>query len=158
MKKLLTLVLAAAMLCSVSVTAFAATDLDKNNTAGSMTVSYGVDEGYVVTIPADVWVSTTGVERELSANSVLLPDGKTLTVSVASANGFELNYAGSKIPYTVSVGSTEQTTATFTALSILSGTTSGSVKLTFKTTQADIAGATKAGNHTDTLTFTCGVN
>lgn len=157
MKKLFTLVLAVLMLCSVSVTAFA-TDLDKNHTGGSMTVSYGVDEGYVVTIPADVTVSTAGEERTLSANSVLLPDGKTLTVSVASANGFKLEYAGSKIPYTVSVGSTKQTTATFTALSILSGTTSGSVKLTFKTTQNDIDKATKAGNHTDTLTFTCGVN
>lgn len=158
MKKLFTLVLAVLMLCSVSVTAFAATDLDKNNIAGSMTVSYGVDEGYVVTIPADVTVSTAGVESTLSASNVFLPDGKTLSVSVASANGFKLNYAGSEIPYTVSVGSTQQTTATFTALSILSGTTSGSVKLTFKTTQADINNATKAGNHTDTLTFTCSVN
>lgn len=157
MKKLLTLVLAVLMLCSVSVTAFAA-DLDKGNNVGSMTVSYGVDEGYVVTIPADVTVSTDGVETTLSASNVLLPDGKTLNVSVASANGFKLEYADSKIPYTVSVGNTEQTNVTFTALSITSGTTSGSVKLTFKTTNADIAGATKAGNHTDTLTFTCGVN
>ncbi len=158
MKKLLTLVLAVMMLCSVSVTAFAATDLDKGNNVGSMTVSYGVDEGYVVTIPADVTVSTTGVETTLSASKVLLSDGKTLTVSVASANGFKLECAGSKIPYTVSVGDTEQTNATFTALSIKSGTTSGSVNLTFKTTQADINNATKAGTHTDTLTFTCGVN
>ena len=157
MKKLLSLVLAVMMLCSVSVTAFAA-DLDKGNNVGTMTVSYGVAEGYVVTIPADVSVNTAGVETTLSASSVLLPDGKTLTVSVASTNNFNLEYAGSKIPYTVSVGETKQTTATFTALSITSGTTSGSVKLTFKTTDADIAKATKSGNHTDTLTFTCGVN
>ena len=157
MKKLLSLVLAVMMLCSVSVTAFAA-DLDKGNNVGTMTVSYGVAEGYVVTIPADVSVNTAGVETTLSASSVLLPDGKTLTVSVASTNNFNLEYAGSKIPYTVSVGETQQTTATFTALSIASGTTSGSVKLTFKTTDADIANATKSGNHTDTLTFTCGVN
>lgn len=157
MKKLFTLVLAFMMLCSVSMTAFAA-DLNEGSNSGSMTVSYGVDEGYVVTIPADVTVSTAGVETNLSASKVLLPDGKTLTVSVASANGFKLEYAGSKIPYTVSVGNKEQTTATFNALSITSGTTSGSVKLTFKTTQNDIDKATKAGNHTDTLTFTCGVN
>lgn len=156
MKKLLTLVLAVMMLCSVSVTAFAA-DLDEGNNVGTMTVSYGVAEGYVVTIPADVTVSTAGVETTLSASSVLLPDGKTLTVSVASTNNFNLEYAGSQIPYTVSVGETKQTSATFTALSITSGTTSGSVKLTFKTTDADIAKATKSGNHTDTLTFTCGV-
>lgn len=156
MKKLLTLVLAVMMLCSVSVTAFAA-DLDEGNNVGTMTVSYGVAEGYVVTIPADVTVSTAGVETTLSASSVLLPDGKTLTVSVASTNNFNLKYAGSQIPYTVSVGEIKQTSATFTALSITSGTTSDSVKLTFKTTDADIAKATKSGNHTDTLTFTCGV-
>ena len=157
MKKLLSLVLAVMMLCSVSATVFAA-DLDEGSNVGSITVSYGVAEGYVVTIPADVSASTAGVETTLSASSVLIPDGKTLTVSVASTNNFNLEYAGSMIPYTVSVGETKQTTATFTALSILSGTTSGSVKLSFKTTDGDIAKATKSGNHTDTLTFTCSVN
>lgn len=157
MKKLFALALVIVMLCSASATVFAA-DLDEGNNVGTITVSYGVAEGYVVTIPADVTVSTAGVETTLSASSVLLPDGKTLTVSVASTNSFNLEYAGSKIPYTVSVGETEQTTATFTALSITSGTTSDSVTLTFKTTAEDIAKATKSGNHTDTLTFTCGVN
>lgn len=156
MKKLLALVLAVIMLCSLSVTALAAS-LNESNKVGTVTVSYGVDEGYVVTIPADVAVSTAGVEATLSASHVLLPSGKTLTVTVSSANGFKLKYESSQIPYTVSVDNTKQTTATFPALSILSGTTSGSVKLTFQTTAADIAGATKAGSHTDTLTFTCGV-
>ena len=157
MKKLLILVLAVVMLCSVSVTAFAA-DLDEDNKVGTITVSYGVAEGYVVTIPSDVNVSTAGVETSLSASSVLIPDGKTLTVSITSANNFALAYAGSTIPYTVSVGAVEQTEASFTALSIASGTTSGNVTLTFKTTDDDIASATKSGSHTDTLTFTCAVN
>ena len=157
MKKLLILVLAVVMLCSVSVTAFAA-DLDEDNKVGTVTVSYGVAEGYVVTIPTDVIVSTAGVETSLSASSVLIPDGKTLTVSVTSANNFTLAYAGSTIPYTVSVGEVEQTAASFTALSLASGTTSGDVTLTFKTTEEDVANATKSGSHTDTLTFTCAVN
>ena len=157
MKKLFTLILAVMMLCSVSVTAFAA-DLDEDNKVGTITVSYGVAEGYVVTIPSDVNVSTAGVETSLSASSVLSPDGKTLTVSITSANNFALAYAGSTIPYTVSVGAVEQTEASFTALSIASGTTSGNVTLTFKTTDDDIASATKSGSHTDTLTFTCAVN
>ena len=96
MKKLLILVLAVVMLCSVSVTAFAA-DLDEDNKVGTVTVSYGVAEGYVVTIPTDVIVSTAGVEASLSASSVLIPDGKTLTVSVTSANNFTLAYAGKNI-------------------------------------------------------------
>lgn len=157
MKKLLIIVLAVVMLCSVSVTAFAA-DLDEDNKVGTVTVSYGVAEGYVVTVPTDVIVSTAGVETSLSASSVLIPDGKTLTVSVTSANNFALANAGSTIPYTVFVGEIEQTEASFTALSLASGTTSGDVTLTFKTTEADIENATKSGNHTDTLTFTCAVN
>lgn len=156
MKKLFTLVLAVMMLCSVSVTAWAAS-LNESNKVGSVTVSYGVAEGYVVTIPADVAVSTAGVEATLSASHVLLPSGKTLTITVSSANAFKLNYAGSQIPYTVSLDNAKQTAATFPALSVPSGTTAGSVRLTFQTTAADIAGATKAGSHTDTLTFTCGV-
>lgn len=156
MKKLLALILAAAMLCSSSMAALA-TDLDGESNAGTITVSYGVDEAYVVTIPADVSVTTGGVEATLSANSVLIEDGATLTVSVESANNFHLDYAGSKIPYIVYVDGEKQTSANFTALSIESGTTSASVKLTFKTTEDYIAQATKSGNHTDSLTFTCAV-
>lgn len=157
MKKLLSLILAAMLLCSVSVTAFA-TDLNEGNNVGSITVSYGVSEGYVVTIPADVVISTTGVESALSASAVLIPDGKMLTVSVTSQNSYHLEYANSKIPYTILVDESEQTTATFTALSVVSGTTSDSVTMVFKTTDEDIAKATKSGNHTDILTFNCTIN
>ena len=90
MKKLFTLILAVMMLCSVSVTAFAA-DLDEDNKVGTVTVSYGVAEGYVVTIPTDVIVSTAGVEASLSASSVLIPDGKTLTVSVTGSKSVTSN-------------------------------------------------------------------
>ena len=157
MKKLLFLILAATLLYSISVTAWA-TDLNEGNNIGSITVSYGVSEGYVVTIPADVSISTAGVESILSASSVLIPDGKTLTVSVTSENNYHLEYADSKIPYTILVIETEQTQTTFTALSIVSGTTSDSATMVFKTTEEKVAQATKSGNHTDTLTFTCTIN
>lgn len=157
MKKLLFLILAATLLYSISVTAWA-TDLNEGNNIGSITVSYGVSEGYVVTIPADVSISTAGVESILSASSVLIPDGKTLTVSVTSENNYHLEHADSKIPYTILVDETEQTQTTFTALSIVSGTTSGSATMVFKTTEEKVAQATKSGNHTDTLTFTCTIN
>ena len=157
MKKLLSLVLAAILLCSISVTALA-TDLNEGNNVGVITVSYGVSEGYIVTIPADVSISTAGVESTLSANSVLLPDGKTLTVSVTSENNYNLEYANSTIPYTILVDGMEQTAETFIALSVISGTTSDNVTMVFKTTDENIAKATKSGNHTDTLTFTCTTN
>ena len=157
MKKILFFALAVMLFCLDPVTAFAA-DLSEGDNVGSITVSYGVSEGYVVTIPADIVISTEGVESTLSASSVLLPDGKTLTVSVTSQNDYNLEYANSKIPYAVFVDETEQTTATFNALSVSSGTTSGNVTMVFKTTDGDIAKATKSGNHTDTLTFTCTIN
>ncbi len=157
MKKLLCLALAAVLLCSFSVTIFA-DGLNEDNTVGSITVSYGVSESYVVTIPADIAISTSGVESTLSASSVLIPDGKTLTVSATTQNDFNLEYANSKIPYTILVDGTAQTDATFTALSVVSGSVSGEVTLVFKTTDADIAKATKSGNHTDVLTFNCTIN
>ena len=157
MKKLLSIVLAAVLLCSVSVTALAG-GLNEENNVGSITVSYGVSESYVVTIPANIAISTTGVESTLSASSVLIPDGKTLTVTATSQNSYNLEYTNSKIPYTVLVNGTKQTEATFTALSVVSGSTSGNATLVFKTTDEDIAKATKSGDHTDVLTFNCTIN
>ena len=157
MKKLFSIAFVFILLCTASVTVFAA-GLNEDNTVGSITVSYGVSESYVVTIPADIAISTTGVESTLSASSVLIPDGKTLTVSATSQNGYNLEYANSKIPYTVLVNGTKQTDATFTALSVVSGSTSGNATLIFKTTDEDIAKATKSGNHTDVLTFNCTIN
>ena len=157
MKKLFSVILALVLLCSASVTVFA-DGLNQENNVGSVTVSYGVSESYVVTIPADIVISTTGVESTLSASSVLIPDGKTLTVSATSKNGYNLEYANSKIPYSVLVNETKQTEATFIALSVVSGSTSGNATLVFKTTDEDIAKATKSGNHTDVLTFNCTIN
>ena len=157
MKKVLSIVFAVILLCSVSAAVFAA-DLNEGNNEGSVTVSYGVSESYVVTIPANIAISTTGVESTLSASSVLIPDGKTLTVTATSQNGYNLEYTNSKIPYTVLVNGTKQTEATFTALSVVSGSTSGNATLVFKTTDEDIAKATKSGDHTDVLTFNCTIN
>lgn len=156
MKQLISFVLVAVLVCSVSVTAFAA-ELDEGSKTGSITISYGVAEGYVVTIPADISVSEAGVESVLSASSVLIPDGKMLTVSVTSANGFCLECTGSKIPYTVSVEGAVQSSATFTALAVASGNTEGDARLTFQTSGEHIAKATKSGMHTDSLTFSCSV-
>ena len=157
MKKLFSIALVFILLCTASVTVFAA-GLNEDNTVGSITVSYGVSESYVVTIPADIAISTTGVESTLSASSVLIPDGKTLTVSVTTQNNYNLEYANSKIPYAILVNGTVQTGENFTAMSVASGTVADSVTMSFKTTDADIAKATKSGNHTDILTFNCTIN
>ena len=157
MKKMLFLILVAMLLYSFSATVLA-DDLNASDPIGITTISYDVSESYVITIPAYVVISTTGVESTLSASSVLIPDGKTLSVSITSKNNYHLEYANSKIPYTISDNETEQNTGTFIALTIESGTTSDEVILVFKTTDEAISQATKSGNHTDILTFNCTTN
>lgn len=124
---------------------------------GTMEVTYGVTEGYVITIPDSVNFSndTLTVEGEVKASNVIIPDGKSLKVSLVSANGFKLLYSGSEIVYTLKNGETEVASGD-TVLTVLAGSTglAGSTKLTFSTTTENIAAATKSGAHTDTLTFT----
>lgn len=98
------------------------------------------------------------IQRITGNNTSLLRIGIAMHV-LADTWAHQL-FVGSPNAYIndVSVGEVEQTAASFTALSLASGTTSGNVTLTFKTTDDDIANATKSGSHTDTLTFTCAVN
>lgn len=88
MKKLITVLLALAMVATMSVTAFAA-----NSTGGSTEVSFNVDPTYTVTIPATVElnkVDTEGVvtyenDYTLTAQAgVRLKKGEYIEVTVAS--------------------------------------------------------------------------
>lgn len=133
----------------------------------NVTVTYGVTEGFTVTIPANFDLSTTESEKTVSASGVLIPTGEQLTVTMSSANfettdKYRVKNDTSYIKYTVKKGAasasaTELTSNGDTILTVGAGTTSGSIKLYFSTTQTNIDAATKAGNHTDTLTFTVAV-
>jgi len=133
-------------------------------TTGNTNIQYNVDESYIVTIPENVnfnnGLSGSGT---VAASNVLLVDGKKLTVTMTSANGygtsFNLTYGdpASSIPYTIKVGNTLIQQASYPVLTVPAGTTTGSVTLTFATTAEDIAKATKSGLHQDNLTFTCAV-
>ena len=126
-------------------------------------VKYTVTEGYTVTVPADVTFTTssktgTGVVK---AENVIIANGKTLSVTVASSNGYTLKYGtdvASSVAYTVKVGDSTTALSGTTAqqvLSVAAGTTSDQVTLNFAT---DGTGFTKAGEHTDTLTFSCSIS
>lgn len=131
---------------------------------GNTSIQYNVDESYIVTIPENVnfnaGLSGSGT---VAASDVLLADGKKLTVTMTSKNGygtsFNLTYGNpvSSIPYSITVGGTPVTTNSYVVLTVPAGTTINSVALTFATTDEDIAKATKSGLHQDTLTFTCAV-
>ena len=145
-KKIITLALAAAMLSATGITAFAETT----------NVSYNVDPSYTVSIPAAVTLGDSAVEADITASDVILEDGKQIKVDLtaasntASGSTFNAKNGDSAVTYTITgdkaiaVG---DTVATFTA--------DGSKTLTFSA--ADKSGATVAGAHTETLTFTVSV-
>lgn len=160
MKKLLAFILAALMVCLMTVPAMATTTIVADRGNGSTQLSYSVTQTYTVTIPEGFDLSTTESPQVLSVSNVLIPDGKKLTVNMVSTNfdstdKYRVAYQGSYIKYSVKVGSSETALAANDTeiLALVAGTTSGSVTLKFQTTAGNIAGATKAGIHTDTLTF-----
>ena len=131
--------------------------------SGSHAVS-GNTESYIVTIPSDQTLTpdmaTTGT---VTVSECCLADGQSLSVTVRSANGYQLTDASgtSGISYTVTPenGTAFSGTGENIVLTIGSSTTgSASAELTFLTTTEDVQQAALAARHQDTLTFTVSVN
>ena len=98
MKKLLALILAIALMATMSVTAFAA-DYDTAGDKG-MTVTYSVAPAYTVTIPTDVTID--GNSTAISAENVVVEKGKYVSVSLADDNDFTVRtQQGAELSYTV---------------------------------------------------------
>ena len=120
MKKIIALLLAVAMLATLGFSAFAAGEqvLNSEKTSGTAVVKVDEDslddaEWWSVQIPAAVtevaW-GTPSVDMNYGVASQLL-DGKTITVSVASANTNALVNGSNRIEYTPA-GFSAQTTLT----------------------------------------------
>ena len=156
MKKIIALVIAILMMAAIAVPAFAGTyDPEGENT---VEVKYTVDGGYVVTIIDAVTLGekdATVAAGNVSVSNAILEEGKTLTVTVKSTNGFTVNNSGSKtIAYSMTIGEGEAITSgtdAKTVLTVESGTATGSVAVSFART-GDVP-ANVAGEFTDTLTF-----
>lgn len=151
--KKITIILSLIIILGMTVPVFATQSITET---GTTTVSYGVSEGYTVSIPADFTVTTTATVKEISASNVLLEDGETLKVTMKSTNGYKLKNGTSEIAYSIKNGETALTGEDVEVLSVAAGTTSGKTELTFSTTTENINAATLSGTHTDTLTFTVG--
>lgn len=141
MKKVISAGLAVLMLALCMVPAF----------ADSMTISTGTQQDeWQLSYPADTQIPWETAEQALgavTATKLLLSPGKTVTVSVESANGYRLvNAADAKksIAYTLSGAD---------AIAFFPGEYGKSFPLSASVAESEWRQAA-AGEHTDVLTFT----
>ena len=151
MKKLFALILAVALMATMSVTAFAV-DYDTAGDKG-MTVTYSVAPAYTVTIPTDVTID--GNATTISAENVVVEKGKYVSVSLAADNDFTVKTAeGAELTYTVTAnGENIAAGGEILAVNPKDGKT-GSASITFAIDESAIQ---YAGTYTGTATFTVAV-
>ena len=163
MKKIVTMLLVAALvfLLPVGVRAAGEMEISQNSQekSGAINVDYIVDMSYTVTIPASVTFtdSVKSVDRPLQVSDVRLDEGQTLNVSVSSQNDFQMRNSDKYIDYSLKINyATIPEENNFTLLTVKAGEPSGWAILTFSTDlQKDHAQYT--GRYSDTLTFTVSI-
>jgi hypothetical protein len=166
-KKLFAVAMSTIIALATPVSALAEQEIYQGDEPGTqMTLSYSVSQSYTVKIPANVKFTQNSLSSSgtVSATGVTIPSGKTLNVSVESANGltddaqaYKLVNGSSVIPYTIKIGE-DLVDLSKPVLSVTAGNTTGSTSLSFATTADDVAKATLSGDHSDTLTFSVSVN
>ena len=151
MKKVFALILAIALMATMSVTAFAA-DYDTEGDKG-MTVTYSVAPAYTVTIPTNVTID--GNATTISAENVVVEKGKYVSVSLAADNDFTVATAeGAELTYTVTAnGANVAAGGEILAVDPTDGKI-GTATITFAIDEAAIK---YAGTYTGTATFTVAV-
>jgi len=174
MKKIIAIVVAAAMVLGMNSTAFAndgGSGMNPNNPKGVTEIQFtpSLGESYVVTISAKVTVNDPDEKDEkakltVEASDVRLRDSHQVEVSVNSSNGWSMEdkTGTSKIIYSCfdSRSGKERSIANGDTVLTVAGTgigqsAKGDVSLDISTTSEAVAAATVLGKHTDTLTFTC---
>lgn len=169
MKKLVTLLLTAALAITAATTAFAdditpGADGKPNPSSKQIDVTYTVTPSYTVTIPATIALDSQTKQgtASVTATNVTIPHDKALTVAISSNTDFKVKIGdGTDAPtlkYQVTKRVNNSTTETSvdktnnTVLEVKSG--SGSTELTFKL----IDNVVYSGTYTGTVTFTVSVN
>ena len=153
MKKLFALLLAIALMATLSVTAFAA-DYDTAGDKG-MNVTYSVAPAYTVTIPETVTIGAEGTEKTVSAEGVVVNKGQYVSVTLAADNNFTVKTTeGAELPYTVTAnGENVAAGGEILAVNPKDGKT-GTATITFDIDEAAIQ---YAGTYTGSATFTIAV-
>ena len=133
---------------------------DSQGKSGNTNVDYNIEETYTVVFPASVTFTDaeTSVERGLLVSDVLLREGSSLKVYVASLNDFKMKNGEGFIDYQLLinyVGTPEE--HDYNILTVNAGEDPGWVVLYF-TTELNKDNAVYAGRYTDTLTFTVSID
>ena len=156
-KRIITLVLAAAMFSASTFTAFAEKveiTADNESQTGKTQIKYDVDPVYTVVIPSVVTLGESDVVEQIeiyglnSESNIVIPSTKKVNVTVSeSKNGFAVkNDNGDTISYTVNDKSDSEAIGSVAYCNANDKTTTD---ITFATT-GDII---YSGNYTDQLTF-----
>lgn len=159
MKKIFSLLLVTTLLLSMSIVSFAA-EITTDNTIQNVTVTYGTNQSFVVTIPSNIVIDSEGAgEAEISASNVMIAFGKVLKVTVSGddyVDKWELidkNEPTNTLTYYIENPAEEKIANGDVVLDVESGEA-------YNKTVSDIMyfwitdTITKAGEYTDTLTFT----
>lgn len=159
MKQLLSMIMIVILSFSISMDALASGEKitqDSQEKVGNVTVGYNVGVTYTVTIPANVTFTDTEktVERPLQVTNVVLNEGSTLNINIASLNNFKMVCDEGYIEYALSVNYNDALRENnCTILTVLAGESSGWAILDL-ITDLKKDHAFYAGQYTDTLTFT----
>ena len=158
MKKIVTLLLTAALAVTAETTAFADTEItpgpasSPTPSSGDMDVTYTVKPSYTVTIPGLVTLNTAAPSTAtVTATDVTIPNGQKVRVTLNSKNNFYvITNEGARGTYTVKKdNSTTPISNGATVLEANYGTKS--TVLTFEFQKKNV---TYSGEYKDTVTFT----
>ena len=150
-KKLLFTLLAAAMICSMSVigASAAAIDQDSDSQSADTDISVEISPSYAITIPEDTEIVFGDTKTDFDSvklSQAQLEVGKSVKVSVEAGALANTDDKTKTIPYTVMAGDAEFTGAEYTA-------EGQSTDLTLAVIQDDWDSA-YAGTYEGTVTFT----
>lgn len=164
MKKLLTLLLTAALATAAATTAFATDNTikpgDDGNTdpkTGTTNVTYTVQPTYTVTIPGTVTLDSRMKSNTatVKAENVTVPHGQAVKVALTNANSFKVtSQEGAELTYKVTKNR-QAVNVNDTVLSVASNATDkkGETALVFEITDSVVY----SGEYTGTVTFTVSV-
>lgn len=165
MKKILSIIIIVAMTLGLPIYSLASeettTTQDTQEQSGNTNIDYTMEETYTVIFPANVTFTDTetSIDRGLQVSDVVLREGSSLNVNVASLNDFQMKNGEGSIAYRLVVNNNDSNPVVHnsTVLTVLAGEKTGLAVLTF-TTDLDKSNAPYAGRYSDMLTFTVSIN